>query len=158
MVRQTMSGATGTVFAISSVLGPVLGGIICARTTWRWIFLLNVPCGVLVLVIIVVSWPNSVDRRSLELHKVSLVQLDYVGTVLLMAATVLLVVAMQEAGTSDYPWGSPQIIGLLSGSGVSTVTLLVWTAFLEKGSTKLPITPTFPARFLKQRVISTGFL
>lgn len=153
-----MSGATGTVFAVSSVLGPVLGGIICARTTWRWIFLLNVPCGVLVLVIIIVSWPNSIDKRSLQLHKVSLLQLDYVGTVLLMAATVLLIVAMQEAGTSNYPWGSPQIIGLLCGAGVSIITLFVWTVFLEGGSTKIPITPTFPARFLKQRVMSTGFL
>ena len=153
-----MSGATGGVFAVSSVLGPVLGGIICARTTWRWIFLLNVPCGVLVLFVILTSWPASVDKRSLELHKVSLLQVDYVGTVLLMAATVLLIVAMQEAGTSDFAWGSPVIIGLLCGSGVSTVGFVSWITILEMYSDKTSVIPTFPPRFLRHRVMSTGFL
>ena len=153
-----MSGATGAVFAVSSVLGPVLGGIICDRTTWRWIFLLNVPCGVLIVVIILFSWPDSVDRRSLELHKVSLSQVDFVGTVLLMAATVLLIVAMQEAGTSNFAWGSSVIIGLLCASGVSATCFVGWIGFVEVNQKRFPMTPTFPMRFLKRRVMSMAFL
>ena len=153
-----MSGATGAVFAVSSVLGPVLGGIICDRTTWRWIFLLNVPCGVLVVLVILLSWPNSVDKRSLSLHKVSLTQIDYVGTILLMAATVLLVVALQEAGTATFSWSSSVTIGLLTASGVSLLGLAGWIGFLENKGEKSPVTPTFPSRFLRQRVMSTAFV
>ena len=153
-----MSGATGAVFAVSSVLGPVLGGIICDRTTWRWIFLLNVPCGALVVLVILLSWPNSVDKRSLSLHKVSLTQIDYVGTILLMAATVLLIVALQEAGTRTFSWNSSVIIGLLAASGVSVLGLAGWIGFLEKKGQESPVTPTFPSRFLRQRVMSIAFV
>ncbi|KAL6715374.1 hypothetical protein ACLMJK_007640 [Lecanora helva] len=155
---QTMSGATGGVFAVSSVLGPVLGGIICDRITWRWIFLLNVPCGAVVVLVILISWPDSVDKRSLQLHKVSVMQIDFVGTILLMAATVLLVVAMQEAGTSIYGWNSSVIIGLLCGCGLSVAGIIGWTAILELSRDKTLIIPTFPFRFLQQRIILTGFL
>lgn len=153
-----MSGATGAVFAISSVLGPVLGGIICDRTTWRWIFLLNVPCGVLIVLVILLSWPDSIDKRSLSLHKVSLTQIDYVGTILLMAATVLLIVALQEAGTATFSWSSSVIIGLLTASGISVLGLVGWICFLENVERESSITPTFPFRFLRQRVMSIAFL
>ena len=153
-----MSGATGAVFAVSSVLGPVLGGIICDRTTWRWIFLLNVPCGVLVVLVVLLSWPNSVDKRSLSLHKVSLTQIDYVGTILLMAATVLLIVALQEAGTATFSWNSSVTIGLLTASGVSVLGLVAWIGFLENRGDQSSVTPTFPSRFLRQRVMSTAFV
>ena len=153
-----MSGATGAVFAVSSVLGPVLGGVICNRTTWRWIFLLNVPCGVVTLVIVLFSWPESVDKRSLALHKVSLAQIDYAGTLLLTATTVLLIVALQEAGTATFPWGSPVIIGILAASGVSAIGLVGWITMLETLGLKTSITPTFPVRFLKHRVICVAFL
>ena len=153
-----MSGATGAVFAVSSVLGPVLGGIICDRTTWRWIFLLNVPCGVLMVIIVLLSWPDSVDKRSLELHKVTLAQVDYIGTVLLMAMTVLLIVAMQEAGTATFAWGSSVIVGLLSASVLSLIGLIGWTVILESKREKFAVIPTFPIRFLRHRVISCAFL
>ena len=136
----------------------MLGGIICDRTTWRWIFLLNVPCGGVVLFVILLAWSDSVDKRSLSLHQVSLAQIDYVGTLLLMAATVLLIVALQEAGTATIPMDSSVIICLLAAAGVSALGLVGWIRFLENSKYNTLITPTFPSRFLKQRVMCMAFL
>ena len=148
-----MSGATGAVFAVSSVLGPVLGGVICDRTSWRWIFLFNVPVGVATILLVLLAWPTPVAKRALSLHKSSLAQLDVVGLVLLTAATVLLIVGLQEAGSAIIAWSSSITIGLLTASGVSAIGLVAWTWFLESRGGKTQITPTFPSAFLKRRVL-----
>lgn len=148
-----MSGATGAVFAVSSVLGPVLGGVICNQTTWRWIFLLNVPVGVATILLILLAWPTFVANRALSLHKSSLAQLDVIGLVLLTAATVLLIVGLQQAGSAIIAWGSSITIGLLTASGVSAIGLVAWTGFLESRGDRTQITPTFPLAFLKRRIL-----
>ena len=148
-----MSGATGAVFAVSSVLGPVIGGIICSETTWRWIFLLNVPVGVATTFLVLLAWPTPVANRALSLHKSSLAQLDVVGLTLLTAATVLLIVGLQEAGSAIVAWDSSITIGLLTASGVSAIGLAAWTWFLESRGDKTQITPTFPSAFLKRRIL-----
>ena len=148
-----MSGATGAVFAVSSVLGPVIGGIICNQTTWRWIFLLNGPVGLATTILVLLAWPTSVAKRALSLHKSSLAQLDVVGSILLTAATVLLIVGLQRAGSAIVAWNSSTTIGLLTASGVSALGLVAWTWFLESRGDKTQITPTFPSAFLKKRIL-----
>ena len=148
-----MSGATGAVFAVSSVLGPVLGGVICNQTTWRWIFLLNVPVGIAIILLVLLAWPTPVAKRALSLHRSSLAQLDVVGLVLLTAATVLLIVGLQEAGSAITSWNSSITIGLLSASGVSAIGLVAWVWFLESRGNKTQITPTFPSAFVKRRIL-----
>ena len=148
-----MSGATGGVFAVSSVLGPVLGGVICARTTWRWIFLLNMPVGAATVIIVLIAWPTTVAKRALSLGKSSLRQVDYLGWILLTAATTLLIVGLQEAGSDIFPWGSSKIIGLLTASGICAIGLVIWIWFLESKGKRFQIVPTFPAAFLGRRVL-----
>ena len=148
-----MSGATGAVFAVSSVLGPVLGGVICSQTTWRWIFLLNVPVGAAAILLVLLVWPTPVAKRALALHKSSLAQLDVIGLILLTAATLLLIVGLQEAGSATVAWNSSITIGLLTASGVSAIGLVAWTWFIESIGDKTQITATFPSAFLKRRIL-----
>ena len=148
-----MSGATGAVFAVSSVLGPVLGGVICNQTTWRWIFLLNVPVGGAAIFLILLAWPNPVANQALSLHRSSLAQLDSIGLLLITAATVLLIVGLQEAGSAIITWGSSITIGLLTASGVSALGLIAWTWFLESRGDRTQVVPIFPSAFLKRRVL-----
>ena len=148
-----MSGATGAVFAVSSVLGPLLGGVICNQTTWRWIFLLNVPVGAAVTFLVLIAWPNPVANRALSLHRSSLAQLDIIGLLLITAATVLLIVGLQGAGSALVAWDSSITIGLLTASGVSAIGLAAWTWFLESRGERTQIVPIFPSAFLKRRVL-----
>jgi EmrB/QacA subfamily drug resistance transporter len=109
------------VFGTSSVLGPVLGGFLAGQSTilgiagWRWIFYINVPIGVVALVVVF---------RVLNLpHVRSQARIDYWGAVLLTVGVVpLLVVA--EKGNS-WGWGSTTSLAYIIGAAVS-LALFVW--------------------------------
>ncbi|KAI9686908.1 MAG: hypothetical protein M1822_002661 [Bathelium mastoideum] len=105
------------------------------------------------MLLVLFAWPNSVAKRALSLHKSSLAQLDVIGLVLLTAATVLLIVGLQEAGSAIVAWDSSITIGLLTASGVSAIGLVAWTWFLESRGDRTQISPMFPSAFLKRRVL-----
>jgi EmrB/QacA subfamily drug resistance transporter len=114
--RGRYQGLFGAVFGISSVLGPLLGGFFTEQLTWRWVFWINVPLGLLALVII--QRTLHLPRRRVE-HSV-----DYVGAALIVASvTSLLLVTVW--GGDTYDWASAQIIGLLV-AGVLTLLAFVW--------------------------------
>lgn len=143
-----MSGVMGGVFALSAILGPLIGGVITTQSSWRWAFLLNVPCGVVLLVVIFFSWPNL--RR---LHNISSKQLDYFGSFLFLVASILLVFAIQEGGIGVRAWDSPTIIICLVFSITSFTVFAGWIWYFTYRP-KL-ISPIFPAYLLTKRVMAT---
>src|SRR6201994_1126002 len=75
--RGKYTGLFGAVFGVSSIAGPLLGGFLTSNASWRWIFYVNLPVGILALVVLALTLPSSSERRS---HAV-----DYLGTLLLAA-------------------------------------------------------------------------
>jgi EmrB/QacA subfamily drug resistance transporter len=108
-------GYSGFVFALASVVGPLLGGVFAQHVSWRWAFLVNVPLGLLAFVI--VSRRLDLPARRTP-HRI-----DYLGMSLLVGA-VGCVVLLTSWGGSREPWGSPLIIGL-AVLAVALVALLV---------------------------------
>ena len=106
--RGRYQGYFSSVFAAASVAGPVLGGFFAQHLTWRWVFWINLPIGLLALIICDVALrrlPAKGVRR----------RIDYAGAILLMASVGQLLLVTTWGGTA-YPWGSPVIIALtLSG-------------------------------------------
>ncbi|MCJ1476256.1 hypothetical protein MMC13_004922 [Lambiella insularis] len=141
-----MSAVVGTTFLCSAVLGPTLGGVITTQSTWRWIFLLNVPCGLLVVALILIAWP-----RTRAVGKISWRQLDLIGCLLCVAASVLLVFALQQAGAGAYASSSPVIIASLTVAAAAAIALWFWIWYLS--SADRGIAPLFPARVVLNRVI-----
>ena len=156
----TMSAATGVVFAISSVLGPVLGGVISQDSTWRWIFLLNVPCGVVALLALVFAWPNPPNPYpDLSAPLSALVHhVDFFGTLLLLSFSVLLVFALQQAGAAEFAWDSPAIIVTLAIAGACLLGIAAWIALLDFKKGKIPINPILPVRVLTNRILIAAVL
>ena len=107
--RGRYQGYTGAVFAVSSVAGPLAGGFFVDHLSWRWVFYINVPIGLLALVV-----TSSVLRLPFvkRPHRI-----DFLGSALLVGAvTCLLLVAVW--GGSEYEWGSATIVGLAVAGAV----------------------------------------
>ena len=104
--RGKFQGFIGVVFGMSSVIGPTLGGFITDNFSWNWIFLINVPVGVPVLLLIAWLFPKITPE--VESRK-----LDYAGMVTLILSVTPVLLALSWGGI-QYEWGSPQVIGFLA--------------------------------------------
>ncbi len=108
--RARYQGLMGAVFGLASVLGPPLGGWLTDAASWRWIFYINLPVGVLALAVLMVAMPKPEHGQQ---HRV-----DWWGATALTAGLVPLLLALNWGG-SVYPWGSATIIGLFAFAAVA---------------------------------------
>ncbi len=113
--RARWLGYSGFVFAFSSVLGPVLGGLFTDHLSWRWAFYINVPIGIAAIAIIARCYHDTSARTR---HRV-----DYVGAALIVLS-VSAAVLLCDWGGNKAAWDSPTIVGL----GIASIALLA--AFL----------------------------
>lgn len=95
--RGKRQGMVPIVYAVTSVLGPVLGGVITDALSWHWIFLVNLPIGALAFVIIARAMRKPAPAHA---HKI-----DYLGSALLTAAITAALLALALGGT-EWPWDS----------------------------------------------------
>ncbi|MGK2851547.1 MAG: MDR family MFS transporter [Candidatus Limnocylindrales bacterium] len=114
--RGKYQGLIGAVFGLASVVGPFVGGYLTDNATWRWLFFLNVPVGLLALGFIVPFMHIPHVRRP---HAI-----DYPGIFALSIALLTGLLATVWGGT-QYPWGSVEIIGLYAVSVVAIVGFVV---------------------------------
>ena len=137
--RGKFQGIVGAVFGVSTVAGPLLGGLFVDHLGWRWAFYVNIPLGVLVLLVASIALPKiAVSGRP---------KIDYAGIVLIaLAATGLTLVT--SWGGSQYPWGSPTIIGMAVGS----IVLLVAFVFVERRAEQ----PMLPMRLFNSKVFTVS--
>src|SRR3989475_2758094 len=114
--RARMSGLFGAVFGLSSVVGPTLGGFLTDGPGWRWVFYVNVPLGIVAVLLVASQLP--VVRSSARLRDI-----DWVGTGLLFAGLTPLLIALSM--TRDHAWLSFQVLGLLVVAAVMLVAFYV---------------------------------
>lgn len=114
--RGKLQGLMGGVFGLASVIGPAVGGYLTDNLSWHWIFYVNLPVGILAVVVLLIALPA---MRASEQQR----YIDYAGAATLVAAIVPMLLALVWAGNT-YPWLSPQILGLLGFSGAA------WGAFI----------------------------
>ncbi|PLS07816.1 MDR family MFS transporter [Neobacillus cucumis] len=103
--RGKMTGLLGAVFGASSVLGPLLGAYITDYISWHWVFYVNVPIGIVSIILIVRYYHESLQHSKQKI--------DYLGAVTLVISVVSLMFAL-ELGGKEYDWDSVQIIGLFA--------------------------------------------
>ncbi|ASO18607.1 EmrB/QacA subfamily drug resistance transporter [Actinoalloteichus hoggarensis] len=137
--RGRYQGFFGATFGVASVAGPLLGGFVVDHLTWHWVFYINLPLGILAMIVIGLVLPAGTTR---EKHRI-----DYLGTALLAGIAVTLVLVTSWGGTR-WPWGSPVIIGLAIGA----LGLLVLWVTTERRAAE----PVLPLRLFSDRVFSVA--
>src|SRR5699024_9050289 len=103
-------------WGISSVVGPLLGGVIVQFIDWAWIFWMNIPLGILGLIGVIIYFHEDVDKEKKSI--------DYLGSSLFFIAISALIVVFVKAGT-NWAWISVETISLLSMFFVG-IGLFLW--------------------------------
>src|SRR5919204_3580361 len=102
--RGRYQGYIQMVFVVASVAGPLLGGLFVDHLSWRWVFYVNLPLGAVALVVIGSALKLPAQRAR--------ARIDYLGAALL-AAGLTAILLVTTWGGREYPWLSPQILGLV---------------------------------------------
>ncbi|MFD5747719.1 MFS transporter [Streptomyces sp. NPDC127033] len=135
--RGKYQGLFGAVFGATSVLGPLLGGFFTQQLSWRWVFYINLPLGLVALLVIATVLHIPVHRTR---HTI-----DYLGTFLIASVAVCLVLVASLGGTT-WAWGSAETIGL-------TVLGLVLLAFFIRVERRAA-EPVLPLRLFRLRTFT----
>jgi len=113
--RGRYQGFFGAVFGTATIVGPLVGGFLVDHLSWRWIFYINLPTGILAMVVIAAVLPSRSTRRR---HAI-----DYVGALLLTAALSAIILFTGLGGTT-FPWTSPVMLGLLAAGVAGTLAFV----------------------------------
>src|SRR3954465_10813389 len=133
--RGKYQGALGAVFGVTTVVGPLLGGLFTDHLSWRWAFYVNVPVGIVVIVLAAFTMPSI--RPGLRPN------IDYLGIVFVSIGAAGLTLALSWGGT-EYAWGSPTIIATVIGSPGSLAIFVV----VER----IAVDPILPLRLFRSSV------
>jgi len=125
--RGRTAGLFGGVFGLSSIIGPTTGGFITDHFSWRWVFEVNIPVGIIAVLVVLAGLPYVRSKASWR-------DIDFWGAPTLAAGIVPLLIALSI--TRDHAWTSPQVTGLLA----IAAAMLAAFVFVESRA-KQPIVP-----------------
>jgi len=139
--RGKMTGLLGAVFGASSVLGPLLGAYITDYISWHWVFYVNLPIGIVSIILIVRYYHESLEHARQKI--------DFLGAATLVISVVSLMFAL-ELGGKEYEWDSVQIISLFA-----SFILFFIAFFVAEFKAAEPILPFW---LFKKRLFATSQL
>ncbi|CZT50268.1 related to transporter (major facilitator superfamily) [Rhynchosporium secalis] len=143
--RPIYTGCVASMFSISSVVGPILGGVFTERVTWRWCFYINLPLGAITAVILLFFFSpkeRTITKQSLA-SKIK--HLDLPGLAMFIPAVVMVLLAVQWGGNT-HAWNSATVIGLFVGFGVMICLFVAWQWHQQEEA-------SIPPRIMMQRSV-----
>jgi EmrB/QacA subfamily drug resistance transporter len=123
--RGRWVGITSSSYALAAIVGPLLGGLLTDAVSWRWVFYINLPLGLIAVGVLIFVMPTlrTPNKRVL---------IDYIGTLLIVLATLPLLLGFTWAGDRTIDWLSWQSLGLFGAALVLLVVLVVYSSWQER--------------------------
>jgi MFS family permease len=137
--RGKYQGIFGAVFGLASIAGPLLGGFLVDNASWRWIFYVNLPVGIVALLVLGIVLPKTGGRGT--------PQIDYLGAGL-VAAGLSAIILVTSLGGNTWAWSSAPVVI----TGAAGVLLLGLFMVVERRSPE----PVLPPRLFANRVFATA--
>lgn len=137
--RAKVQGLFSGVWGLASVIGPALGGVIVDHFSWRWVFYINVPFGLLSCLLLAIAFKEHIERQKQKL--------DYIGTITLTGSIIALLFALLQGGTT-WAWISVQSISLFA----VFLVLLVLFLLQERHAPE----PILPLTLFNNRIIAVS--
>ncbi|KHN94262.1 Major facilitator superfamily domain, general substrate transporter [Metarhizium album ARSEF 1941] len=154
--RPSLIGAMiGATLAAAFVMGPLVGGVISQLSDWRWLFNLNIPFGLITILILTNFWPHE-DAADL-LSWTAFKSIDFLGSATLLCGSGFLVFAMQQAGSQTLAWQSPAIVISFTLSILTCIVFVTWELHLSRKRHR-HIEPIFPIGLMGKRVYAAALL
>jgi EmrB/QacA subfamily drug resistance transporter len=148
--RGRWQGIFVSVLSLALIVGPAIGGWITDHASWRWVFYMNLPVGALALLVLTVWLPSTLSVRSTPYRGWAAVRrIDFAGALTAAAATICLLLALTWGGSTS-PWGSAQVVGLLSGA------LVLYLAFFI--TERRVLEPLLPLDLFRNQVFAASSL
>jgi EmrB/QacA subfamily drug resistance transporter len=138
--RARVTGALTGAAGIAIVAGPLLGSYIVTITTWRWVFYINLPVGILAMLVLLVAVG--------PLRPTVPGRFDVPGAALLSGWVAALMLALVQVADAGWAWTDPRIVALLAVAALVFAGFLGWELRTEQ--------PLVPLRLLRQRVIAAS--
>jgi EmrB/QacA subfamily drug resistance transporter len=139
--RARMQGLFSAVWGIAGLVGPLVGGFFVDQVSWRWIFYINLPVGIITIALVWLGLHETFERHA---HRI-----DVWGAVTFTAGVSALLYALLSGGTR-YPWSSGVILGLFAAA-VALLALFIWTESRAEE-------PMVPLKLFRMRVITSSNL
>ncbi|HYP44676.1 MAG TPA: MDR family MFS transporter [Propionibacteriaceae bacterium] len=136
--RARVQGYVASVWAVSSVVGPTLGGVFADYLSWRWIFFINIPLGGAAAWVLIRRFSEDVEKKK---HHI-----DFAGVALLAVGSSLVILGLLEGGIL-WAWSSLTSIAILSGGAL----VLVAFVFIERRA----VEPILPGWIFRRRVLNS---
>ncbi len=138
--RGKYQGMIGGVFGLASIIGPLLGGWLTDNASWRWTFYVNIPVGILALIVLAITLPKiKPDTKSRSI--------DYAGALTLAGTLGTLLLGLVWGG-SEYAWNSREILGLFSASAFLAACFVTIEHYAKE--------PILPLELFKSRVFTAS--
>lgn len=138
--RGMYFGLLSMIWALSSAVGPVIGGIFTSRVSWRWCFYINLPFGGVALVTLIFFLKLHNPRTPL---RQGLAAIDWSGNLLVIGGTLMILIGLQFGG-NQYPWDSATIICLIVFGAICFALFCIYEARIAKY-------PVIPPRIFRYR-------
>lgn len=135
--RAKVQGLISSVWGISSLVGPLLGGYVVDSLNWRWIFYFNLPFGLFSLWMIIRYFKEEVEKRD--------VKIDYAGAITFTIGVAALLFGLATGG-QQWAWNSPFLLGIFAVSGISLILFFIVERKVEE--------PLLPLKLFKIKDIA----